>query len=191
MALRAFRTVTPEISEFEAAQARWAEISAARRALRDKLDGCKAALAFADHRPGPGEHFSPLLEERALRYLAGRQPNRDRLIREVAELEDEQAQQAATYSVESVAWKLALENETRRRAEALRPRHRAAVKKIAQLVEQLSLAVEAERAVRAELAEVGGNGALPDAGREFGSLHEYNSALGSWNRRMVAEGALD
>jgi hypothetical protein len=72
----------------------------------------------------------------------------------------------------------------------MRPRHRAVVKRIAQLAEQLSAAVEAERAVRAELSEVGSS-ALADAGREFGTLHEYNSTLSGWNRRMLAEGALE
>jgi hypothetical protein len=71
------------------------------------------------------------------------------------------------------------------------PRHRAAVKRIAGLVEQLSAAVEAERAVRAELGEVGGTGALPDASYELGSLNEYGSTLSSWNRRVLAVGALD
>ena len=44
MALRAFRTVTPETSAFEAAKSRWERVSAERRALRDKLDGARAAL---------------------------------------------------------------------------------------------------------------------------------------------------
>jgi hypothetical protein len=146
-------------------------------------------LAFADHRPGPGEHFSPVLEDRARHYLDGRAPDRDRLARQLSDLEYEQADTATKYSIESAAWRAALEAEARRRGEAVRPRHREAVRKIAQLVEQLSAAVEAERAVRAELAEVG-SAALPDAGREFGTLHEYSSVLSSWNRRVLAEGAL-
>jgi hypothetical protein len=190
MAMR-LRAVTNETSEFEAAKARWEKVSAARRALRDRLDGAKAALVLADYRPGPGEYLSPVLEDKARRYLDGRRPDRDRLAREIAELDAELADAATTYSVEAVAWKLAVENEARRRAEAVRPRHKAAIRKIAQLVEQLSLAVEAERAVRAELAEVGSTGALPDASREFGSLNEFNSLLSSWNRQMLAEGALD
>jgi hypothetical protein len=183
--------VVNKVSEFEQTRARWAEVSAARRALKDRVDGCRAALAFADHRPSPGEHFSPVLEDRARRYLDGRTPDRDRLVRQLSELEAEMADAATVFALESAAWRTALEAEADRRAAALRPRHKAAVRRIAQLVEQLSLAVEAERAVRAELAEVGGNGALPDAGREFGSLHEYGSTLSSWNRRMLAEGALD
>jgi hypothetical protein len=190
MALRALRTVTNETSAFESAKARWERVSAERRALRDKLDGAKAALVFADYRPGPGEYLSPTIEDKARRYLDGRAPDRDRLTRQIVDLEYELNEAAAIYSIESTAWKLALENEARRRAEALRPRHRAAVKRMAKAVEELSAAVEAERAVRGELAEVG-SAALPDASREFGTLHEYSSLLSGWNRRLLAEGAFD
>jgi hypothetical protein len=189
MAFR-LRAVTSEVSAFEVAKARWGQVTAARRELKERLDGAKAALALADHRDGPGEHLAPVIEERGLRYLNGRRPDRDRLVREIAELEYEQADAATVYNIESLAWKQALEVEARRRGEALRPRHRAAVKRLAQLVEQLSVAVAAERAVRGELAEVGSS-ALPDASREFGSLNEYGSILSSWNRRVLAEGALD
>jgi hypothetical protein len=190
MALQAFRTVTSETSEFEAARARWERVSAERRALREKLDGCKAALVLADYKPAPGEYMSPVLEDRARRYLAGRIPDRDRLTRQIADLEYELNEAASTYAIESAAWKLALENEARRRAEALRPRHRAAVRKIAQLVEQLSAAVEQEREVRRELGEVGST-ALVDAGCELGSLADYNSPLSVWNRRVLQAGLLE
>ena len=189
MALRAFRTVTSETSAFEAAKARWAEVSAERRALKDKLDGCRSALVLADHKPGRGEYMSSVVEDRARRFLDGRLPNRELLARQVVELEDALAQQAESYSVEAAAWRAAVEAESARRAEALRPRHRAACRRIAQLVEQLSLAVEAERAVRAELAEIGAGGALPDGSRELGSLAEYGSTLSAWNRRLLHEGA--
>jgi hypothetical protein len=144
---------------------------------------------LVNHRNEPGECLAPVIAERARRFLAGGRPDRDRLLRQVAELEAELADAATSYTIESASWRAALETEARRRAEQVRPRHRAAVKRIAQLVEQLSAAVEAERAVRAELAEVGSN-ALADASREFGSLHDYNSTLSSWNRRVLAEAAL-
>jgi hypothetical protein len=182
--------VVDEVSEFEQARARWDAVSAERRALKDKVDGCRAALQYADYRSAPGEYFPPVLQDRALRFLAGRAPDRDRLTRQLSELEYELNEAATIYSVESAAWKAALEAEVRRRAETVRPRHRAAVKRMAKAVEELSAAVEVERAVRAELAEVGSS-ALPDASREFGSLHEFNSTLSSWNRRVLAEGALD
>jgi hypothetical protein len=188
MAMR-LRAVTSETSEFEAAKARWERVSAERRALRERLDGCRAALVLAEYRPGPGEYLSPVIEDRARRHLDGCRPDRDRLVREIAAAEAEMADMATTYSVESAAWRMALEAEAARRAEQARPRHRAAVKRIAELVEQLSCAIETERAVRAALLEVGSH-ALPDAGREFGSLHEFNSTLSSWNRRVFAEGAL-
>jgi hypothetical protein len=189
MALRP-RAVTTKSTEFEQARARWAAAAAARRALKERLDGCRAALQYADHRPAPGEHFAPVLEDRARRYLAGRAPDRDRLARQLAELEYELKESAATYSIESASWKLAVENEAARRAAALKPKHAVAIRKIAAAVEALSAAVEQEREIRRELGEVGGT-ALVDAGYELGSLADFNLPLSVWNRRMLQAGLLD
>jgi hypothetical protein len=136
MALRALRTVAGEVSPFEHARARWAAATAARRALRDRLDGAKAALVLADHKPAPGEYLAPVIEDRARRYLNGRRPDRERLLRQLGELEAELADAAAAHAIEAAAWRMALEAEAARRAEQARPRHRSAVRKIAQLVEQ-------------------------------------------------------
>jgi hypothetical protein len=164
MAMR-LRAVTNETSEFEAAKARWEKVSAARRALRDRLDGAKAALVLADYRPGPGEYLSPVLEDKARRYLDGRRPDRDRLAREIAELDAELADAATTYTVESAAWRSALEAEARRRAEAVQPKLKALVRALARSVERLNDDVEALRGLQAQLAEVGGGrSAGPRAG---------------------------
>ena len=82
MALR-LRTVTPESLPFEQARARWERVSAERRALRGRLNGARAALVVADFREGPGEFLAPVIADRARRYLDGRTPNRDRLVREL------------------------------------------------------------------------------------------------------------
>jgi hypothetical protein len=185
------RVVDKETSAFEAARARWERVSTARRALREKLDGAQAALALTENPPSKGDVVSPVIAEKACRYLADRRANAALLRQEVVRLEDELTQAGTAHAIESAAWRLAVEDEARRRAEAVRPKHREAVKRIARLVEELSAAVDAERAVRAELAEVGSAGVLPDAGREFGSLHEYSSLVSSWNRRLLAEGAFD
>jgi hypothetical protein len=177
------RAVSSEVkpSEFELARRRWEKVTAERRALKDRLDGCKAAVVLAEHKPGRGEYLSPLIEDRARRYLDGRLPNRELLARQVVELEDELAQAAERYGREA---------EAHRRAEALRPKHKAAVRRIAKAVEELSAAVEQEREVRRELGELGST-ALVDAGCEFGVLSEYGSALSSWNRRLLQAGVLD
>jgi hypothetical protein len=191
MALRAFRTVTSENSAFEAAKIRWQAVSAARRSLKARLDGAKAALGFVENPPSKGDVVSPVLAEKAQAYLGGRVPNKELLRREILGLDDVLDQMATAYSIEAASWKLALEDEARRRAEALRPKHRAAVRKIAATVEALSAAVEQEREVRRELGEVGALGALPDAGHEFGTLAEYSSKLSTWNRRVLSAGLLD
>jgi transposase len=192
MALRAFRTVTPEISEFEAAKARWAAVSAERRAVRERVDDCRAALVLADHRDGPGEHLSPTIAEKARRYLAARRPNRDRLLRELAELEDEQAQQATSYAAEAAVWRQALDDEAARRAAAVQPKLKALVRALARSVQRVSDDVEALRSLQNQLAEVGGVAALPDLALElFGTLSEYNSPVSAWNRRALRSGLLD
>jgi hypothetical protein len=184
--------VVNEVSEFEQARARWAEVSAGRRALRDKLDGAKAALVLADYRPGPGEYLSPTIEDKARRYLDGRRPDCDRLAQQVAALEAELADAATTYTVESAAWRSALEAEARRRAEAVQPKLKALVRALARSVERLNDDVEALRGLQAQLAEVGGVAALPDLALElFGTLAEYNSPVSQWNRRVLKSGLLD
>jgi hypothetical protein len=188
MAMRQ-RAVSNEASAFEAAKARWEAVRRERRALRDKLDGARAALGFAENPPSKGDIVSPVLAERARAYLAGRLPNAELLRREILVLEDELAQQATAFAIEATSWKLTVENEARRRTEALRPRHKAAVRKIAAAVEALSAAVEQEREIRRELGEVGSS-ALPDCGHELGSLADYNSPLSVWNRRMLQAGLL-
>jgi hypothetical protein len=190
MALRAFRTVTTEDSTFEVARARWEAVRRARQELKARLAGVRAALGFAENPPGKGDVISPVLAERARAYLAGRKPNAELLRREILALEDEIAQAATSYSIEATSWKLALEAEARRRVEALRPRHRATVRKIAAAVEALSAAVEQERGIRRELGEVGSS-ALVDASYEFGSLAEYGSLVSTWNRRLLQAGVLD
>ena len=99
-------------------------------------------------------------------------------------------QAASSYAAEAQAWRSAVELEAERRAHALRPRHRQDVRQLAQLVEALSAAVEAERKIRAELGELGSS-ALVDAGYEFGDLSQYNSLLSAWNRRMISAGLVD
>jgi hypothetical protein len=191
MALR-LRTVTPESSPFEAARARWERVSAERRALRDKLDGCRAALVLVDFWEGPGEYLSPVLEDRARRYLDGRTPDRDRLVRQLSELEYEEKETASVYSLESVAWRSALEAEARRRAEVVRPKLKALVHALARSVQRVSDDVEALRSLQSQLAEVGGAASLPDLGLElFGTLTEFNSLVSQWNRRALRSGMLD
>src|SRR5688572_12313152 len=108
MAIR-LRAVTPEVSAFAASKARWEVVRRERQELKARLDGAKAALVFAENPPREGDHPSPRLIELANAYLGGRQPNADRLRREILDLDDELAQTATSYSVEAAAWKQALE----------------------------------------------------------------------------------
>jgi hypothetical protein len=177
-------------SSFEAAKEAWLAATTRHRELRDRLGGARAALALLE-REEDAPKVGSRLTEVAERFLGGRTLSARQLRREIEVAEDALAAAAARHAREAEAWREAQSAEAARRLRDLAPRHRAAVKRIAGLVEQLSAAVEAERAVRAELSEVGGTGALPDASHEFGSLNEYGSTLSSWNRRVLAVGALD
>jgi ClpP class serine protease len=188
--LRAVPAKPEEPADFAAARERWNAASARRRELVDKLGGAKAALALLDREEG-APALGPRLTEAAERFLGSRVLSARQLRREIEAAEDALDAAAPGHGREAAAWREAQSAEAARRLRDLAPRHRAAVKRIAGLVEQLSAAVEAERAVRAELSEVGGTGALPDASHEFGSLNEYGSTLSSWNRRVLAVGALD
>ena len=133
-----------------------------------------------------------MLEDRARRFLDGRRPDRDRLIRQISDLGAELADAATTYGIESAAWKLALEAEACRRAEAVQPKVEALIRALARSVERLSDDVEALRNLQAQVAEVGGVAALPDLGLElFGTLVEYNSPVSQWNRRVLQSRMLD
>ena len=106
----------------------------------------------------------------------------------MARLEHDLADLAGEAAAATAEWRAALADESARIAAELRPKHIAAVAKIARAVEALSAAVEAERALRAELGELAGG--MVDAGHEFGTLAEYGSTLSGWNRRMLSLGLL-
>jgi hypothetical protein len=194
LALRALRGAAPTPSPFDQARARWRAASARRRALLAQLDGCRAALDLALNPRGDKEAPASLvIAETVRRFLDGRTLSTRQLERELERLEDEVAAGAAEHHAEAEAWRGALSAEAARKVAELTPRHRAAVLKIAKAVEALSVAVEAERAVRRELAEseLGAHASLPDGSHEFGSLHDYNSLLSAWSRRVRTLGLID
>ena len=67
------------MTEFEQARERWQRATAARRELPSKLEGAQMALSLRENPPGDGEQRSPLVEEKAKAYLAGRRADPDRL----------------------------------------------------------------------------------------------------------------
>jgi hypothetical protein len=200
MALRALRAVPaadttstePTSATFAVAKARWERAGDERRRLKARLDGAQAALALAASPPGKGDHPSPRLVELANAHLGGRRSaSVPALQAEIVEIDDQLRRAATAYTLERVAWEQAVAVEARRLAAALRPAQKAACRRIAKAVEELSAAIEEERRVRSKLVEVGCTEALPDAGREFGALSEFNSTLSTWNRRVLQAGLLD
>ena len=188
MALRLLKHEPAEVSTFATTRERFAAVTARRRDLREKLAGAQAALALATNPPTDGEVASPVILDRARQYLAGRPAIVDRLRAEVARFEHDLADLAGEAAAATAEWRAALADESARIAAELRPKHIAAVAKIARAVEALSAAVETERALRAELGDLAGG--MVDAGHEFGSLADFHSVLSSWNRRLLASGLL-
>jgi hypothetical protein len=197
--LRALRAISDAASpaespspDFAAARRRWKRAGDERRALKVKYEGASAALMLALNPPGKDDHPSPRLIELANAYLGGRRSaSVPALQAELVELDDQLRRAATAYAVEKLAWEQAVAAEACRLTEELRPAHKQACRRIAKTVEELSAAVEEERAVRSRLAELGASDALVDAGREFGTLPEFHSRLSEWNRRLLASGALD
>lgn len=179
-------------SDFELAQAAWADAREKRRTLLARLDGAKLALGLIEHPPIDGEVRSPVVVERANTYLGRRVLSARNVRRDVEDMEDELARTAAAHQEAAERWRRAAEAEAGRLAEAIRPRHLKAVRAIATAVEQLSQAVEAERAVRNELADKGVAAftSLPDGSMEFGTLAEGHSLLTRWTQRATALGLL-
>ena len=199
MVLRALRAVPDtespaesSSSDFVAARRRWEKAGAERRELKLKHDGAQAALQLALNPPGKDDHPSPRLIELANAYLAGRRSaSVPSLQAEIIEIDDQLRRAVTAYTLEKLAWEQAVADEARRLATELKPAHGQACRKIAAAVESLSAAVEEEHKVRTKFAELGCSNALVDAGKEFGTLTEFNSLVSVWNRRLLASGVLD
>jgi hypothetical protein len=160
--------------------------------LKDRYDGCRAALQLAMSPPGAGDRPSPRLLEMASAYVGDRPgASVEALHAELVQLDDQLTRASRAYAAERAAWREAVHAEARRLAEELRPVHKQACRKIARAVEVLSAAVEEERKVRARLLELGCDAAMPDGGKGLGTLSEFNSALSTWNRHALAAGLLD
>jgi hypothetical protein len=89
------------------------------------------------------------------------------------------------YIREYDAWNMARRRETDRLAKLFEPKHRAAVEMIADALEALTAAIEAERSVRGELARVApepDSRFLPVLSPDIGILTDLNSTAAGWAR---------
>ena len=187
----------PRPSAYESARQRWAEARAAVRELTERLEDAKAALRLHGYDAGRGERLTLApIRARAERFLAGRNPSQRHIQRAGEDLEDQLA--AALGRLRA-----AQEDHQRERdlaamalAKQLQPRHKAAVRRLAKAIEDLSAATAEERAVRAEMLASGlaptGSPLLPDAsGSLLGTLAEFESPASRWAREMRRLGVLD
>ena len=123
----------PELTEFEAAKARWSEASATHAELLGRVEAMRLARdqASADATPEKTGDMPAALIEKAKPFarLAHRRPVRAADNLAAAEVELEEFNPA--YQDAKLSWAGAMRRETNRIAASLQPRQRAAVKKIA------------------------------------------------------------
>lgn len=177
----------PVLSDFATARARWAEIDGKFRELVEREEGIRLAVSLAR---SPDEKRVPQhLRDKAAPFMKLAQGRKFKLTRVLEALEDEIAELTPKRAEESDLWQAARRYETSRIARELQPRHRVAVKKVAKAIEALSLAMEEEMAVRAELTRTAPepeSAYLPNCvgGLNLGTLTEWGSPVSQWAQGM-------
>ena len=176
------------LSEFEAAAARWNEIRGTRNALLDKIASCRLAISMANN-PGDNGNVPDPLRAKAEPYLRDARKWPEKLREIIGETELELENINKTYSDENDLWEAARRRETNRLALALQPKHRAAVRRMADAIEALSAAIADERECRAELRRIAPlpeSPNLPDLSSDLlvGCVSEYNAPAWHWARRI-------
>lgn len=170
------------------AAARWTELENRRRELLDRIDGIKAALALQAGTTAADDRFG-ILTERA-KPFAGMKPRRLR-----QQLEDAEGELEALLPEAFAAREAADEAEARELralAEKLRPEHRKAVNRIADALEELAAACEAEAGIRAQLQGrfVSAAAMLPNLNfvGVTGRPADWDSPISTWFRQARAAG---
>ncbi len=183
----------PTMPDFEAAEARWAEVDAKRRGLVERQDGMELALNYA--RNGVDKRVPEAIRAKADPYnnLADRNPRK--LAREIDDIAHEIADSNVEYGAVRERWQAASRRKTAQIAIKLQPRHREAVKAIAAALEALSSALEQESDIRSELTQTAPEATsayLPNCSGflNFGSLADWNSPASQWARHMRKMGIL-
>jgi hypothetical protein len=183
----------PAATAYATAAAAYDDARAEHRRLIAAREGAQAALQLLLNPLAERERpLATLLHERAEAHLAGRDLKERHLRREIEDLEDWIAAHTTVLATARQEFEAARDMEAAAIARQLQPAHRAAVNRLAQALEAVSQAIEAERAVRAELtttglAPTGCPVILPDCTAELslGTFAEYSSRLSEWRRRMV------
>ncbi|CAN7313159.1 hypothetical protein LJR220_001662 [Bradyrhizobium sp. LjRoot220] len=174
--------------EYAVALERWRGKRAEMRALNSRKEDLTVAIHLASvPRPFP-ERVKPLSEKHAelLRQIE-RNPRRVQM--ELEDVTDKILESQPEYSAEHELLEQAKRLEAGRIAALFRGRHVTAVRSLISAVEQLSQAIESERAVRREFARVSPepvSAALFDWSSDLRgmSLLEWHSVAATWARRI-------
>jgi hypothetical protein len=187
---------TDTLTEFEAIAAKRDQAQAEWQAAEAKQAGYKAAMLWhrASDAEREGERFDHV--RKTIAKVFGGNPPAERRIPKLAEEVNEQLEELRPKWIKAQQeWQEACRRETSRIAISLQPQHRAAVKRLAAAVEELSRAIEQERAVHPELrkkAPLETSAYLPNCAPPIGGgLDNPVSPLSEWARRLRKIGLLD
>lgn len=185
----------PRTSPYEQARESWNRVRGARRDLLDRHAAAQHAVRARrnprDEADGPEPQ---VIRDQINAFTAGRALTLRQVERELEDMADEITNGAPAFEAAAQEWRAAEAAEAARLVETLRPRHRAAVGKIAAALEVLTAALEAERSLHRQLAESGLGllASLPDASGPLGlgTLDQWSSPVSTWSREMRRQGLL-
>ncbi len=181
------KTAEPPVPDFAAAKARWTEVDTEFRNMIERQEAMRLAISFTS---GQSTKQVPQhLFDKAKPFMRLGRRRREKLIDQLADLEDEIDDSRPKVQIERELWAAARRRETNRLAGELQPRHRAAVLAIAKAVEALSRAMTEETDIRAELARTApepSSAYLPNCIEELviGTFVDWHSPASAWARRM-------
>lgn len=179
--------IDPADAEFESAKTAWTEAQTKHRELHDRLEAMELARSLASA-PGAKPAMPDHLRKRAKPFLKLATRNREKLVRDIADLKYACEDFQPIYVAAHEAWEFAQNELTNRIAIGLQDVHQAAVKQIAEALESLSRAIAAEREVHAELGRLAPksmSGYLPNMSNELWdfAVSEWGSKAWRWAKR--------
>jgi len=181
-------------ASFIAARDRWSALRLQMRKLNVRREQLQVGLNYAGLAIGnEPELVRRLVSEFDQDLLATMRRNPRKIHLELENLIDEIIALQPGYCAEHELFEAAKSSEATRIAQLFRDRHREAVLGIAAALEEMNLAIEAEREIRRAYAKVSPeptSAALPDLSSDFAEmdLAQWHGVAATWARRIQAGG---
>lgn len=191
LATRSKPPAEPTHETFLAAREAWRKVDAEMQRLNAEATGWKYAIEITGTPGNVPDRIREAAGEERLE-LARKKPRR--ALQRLEDARDDRDKFTAKYAAAAEAWAAAKRRETNRIARELQPQHRAAVQAIAKALEELSLAIFAERECRQELARRAPetqSAYLPDCTPPaIGALGDVGSPASAWAKQMRKLGVI-